>query len=53
MSAPAAAAAVTGQGAPLPALLPGIDDTIPFVGLALLAAFVPEPRYALWLNAQA
>ena len=38
------------RAAPPPAVVLGFAGLIPFVGLALLAAFVPVPWYAFWLG---
>ncbi len=39
------------RAAPVPAVVLGFGGLIPFVGLALLVAFVPVPWYAFWLGA--
>ena len=38
------------RAAPPPAVVLGFAGLIPFVGLALLVAFVPVPWYAFWLG---
>ena len=38
------------RAAPPPAVVFGFAGLIPFVGLALLVAFVPVPWYAFWLG---
>ena len=38
------------RAAPPPAVVLGCGGLIPFVGLALLVAFVPVPWYAFWLG---
>ena len=38
------------RSAPVPAVGLGFGGLIPFVGLALLVAFVPVPWYAFWLG---
>jgi len=37
--------------APAPAVVLGCGGLVPFVGLALLVAFLPVPWYAFWLGA--